>query len=168
MTFRRVRDRPNDFNDFRNFGRAKDYIGLIYADGNGMGSESEKKRNLGELKDFAGEVDDAIYQAVCEAIKTYLHVWKGINQQTNRQETMFPFDLLLLGGDDVVMVTSASVAMHVALTIAKTFHEQTKSRDPRGKGYTLSVGVVLAPVKYPFGLLQDLAESTLKAAKKKA
>jgi hypothetical protein len=29
-------------------------------------------------------------------------------------------------------------------------------------GYTLSVGVILAPIKYPFGLLQDLAETTLK------
>ena len=78
---------------------------------------------------------------------------------------MFPFDLLLLGGDDVVMVTSAAVAMDVARTIATSFHKYTKEKDPKKEGHTLSIGVVLAPVKYPFGLLQDLAESALKHAK---
>ena len=65
------------------------------------------------------------------------------------------------------MVTPASSAMDVALTIAKGFNELTKGWEPEGKGYTLSVGVILAPIKYPFGLLQDLAETTLKAAKQK-
>src|SRR6266568_7362 len=53
-------------------------------------------------------------------------------------------------------------------TLEKTFHEETKKHDirPKKEGYTLSVGVVLAPVKYPFGMLQGLSESTLKYAKK--
>jgi CRISPR-associated protein Cmr2 len=79
---------------------------------------------------------------------------------------MFPFDILLIGGDDVMLVTPASLALDVACTIAKTFYEQTQGEGPNGKGYTLSIGVVLAPVKYPFGMLQDLVESTLKFAKK--
>ena len=72
---------------------------------------------------------------------------------------MFPFDVLMVGGDDIVIVTPAAVALDVARTIAEIFQKETP-------GYTLSVGVVLAPIKYPFGLLQDLAESTLKYAKK--
>jgi len=64
------------------------------------------------------------------------------------------------------MVTPAAKAFDVALTIAQEFERLTKEKDPKGQGYTLSVGVVLAPVKYPFGLLQDLAEETLKFAKK--
>jgi hypothetical protein len=58
------------------------------------------------------------------------------------------------------MVTPATVALDVACTIAQQFQKHTKQKQ------TLSVGVVLAPVKYPFGLLLDLAEETLKAAKK--
>ncbi len=152
--------RPNDFNDFRNFGNSKDYLALIYADGNNMGENSEKQGKLQALHNFAEEVDSAIYQAVCDAIKAYLPVWEGRNPEKDKAEKLFPFDLLLLGGDDVVMVTSASVAMDVACMIAAQFHKYT------GNTYTLSIGVVLAPVKYPFGLLQDLAESTLKFAKK--
>ena len=69
-----------------------------------------------------------------------------------------------------MVVTPANVALDVALTLAKTFHEQTKLNAirPEKEGCSLSIGVVLAPVKYPFGLLQDLAESALKFAKKEA
>ena len=152
--------RPNDFNDFRNFGSSKDYIALIYADGNSMGVNSENQKKLRDLRDFAEEVDKAIYKAVCDAIKAYLPVWEGKNSESGKTEKLFPFDLLLLGGDDVVMVTPASNAMDVACTIAERFYKHT------GNKYTLSIGIVLAPIKYPFGLLQDLAESTLKYAKK--
>jgi hypothetical protein len=110
-------------------------------------------------------VQDIIVAAQCDAIKEHLPVWEGVNQESGKQENLFPFDLLLLGGDDVVMVTSAAVAIDVARTIAKSFHEHTKEKDPEKKGHTLSFGVVLAPVKYPFGLLQDLAEGALKHAK---
>lgn len=149
-------ERPNDFNDFQQFVGAKGYLGLIYADGNGMGAKMEHFSTLRERHDFADQVDRAVYEAVCEAIQTHLSVEKW-----NRPgaETLFPFDLLLLGGDDVLMVTPASVAMDVAGTIAKRFHELTD------KQHTLSIGVVLAPVKYPFGQLEDLAEETLKYAK---
>ncbi len=157
--------RPGDFNDFRNFGKAKDYIGLIYADGNGMGRKIEELNTLPEIRDFAEAVDTSIYRAVCDAIKEHLPVWEGVNQESSEKEHLFPFDLLLLGGDDVVMVTSAAVAVEVARTIATSFHKYTREKDPKKQGHTLSIGVVLAPVKYPFGLLQELAESALKHAK---
>ena len=158
--------RPGDFNDFRNFGNAKDYIGLIYADGNGMGSTIEELDTRPEIHDFAKAVHTSIYKSVCDAIREHLPVWEGINQESGEEEHLFQFDLLLLGGDDLVIVTPASSAMDVALTTAKRFNELTRGWGPAGKGYTLSVGVILAPIKYPFGLLQELAETTLKAAKK--
>jgi hypothetical protein len=170
-------DRPEDFNVFRSFGEAKDYIGLIYADANNMGDEIKNFRSLERLKSFADKVDSSIYQAVCNAVQKHLPVRElpvqnpldAINSsdKNNSPQSVFPFDILLLGGDDLVMVTPASLAMDVALTTAKSFNELTKGWGSKGKGYTLSVGVILAPIKYPFGLLQDLAETTLKAAKKK-
>ena len=155
--------RPSDFNVFRNFKGAKDYLGLIYADANGMGKKLEELRTLEAVRQFAEEVDDAVYRAVCDGIEKYLAIGQHAKLDgmgtSGSQESLFPFDILLIGGDDVLMVTPASVALDVALTIAERFHERTN------KKHTLSVGVVLAPVKYPFGLLQDLAESTLKFAK---
>lgn len=158
--------RPHDFNVFRAFKGAKDYIALIYADGNSMGKKIEDFRTLNEIQAFAKEVDDGVTMAVSSAIAEHLQVGRlakpGVDLPKGEGEPLFPFDILLLGGDDVVMVTPASVALDVALTIVNEFHNYT------GKTHTLSVGVVLAPMKYPFGMLLELAETTLKFAKKEA
>lgn len=145
-------ERPSDFNELRNIAGGKDYLGLIYADGNNMGKIMGGLQNLAERQKTAETIDNAIFKALSVAINTHLKVIQG-------SKPMFPFDVLMVGGDDIVIVTPAAVALDVALTIAKIFQKETP-------GYTLSVGVVLAPIKYPFGLLQDLAESTLKHAKK--
>ncbi len=157
-------ERPHDFNAFQNFRGAKDYLGLIYADANRMGERVEACNTLAELKTLAGNVDKAIYEAVRIAIVKHLkiedHIKPGKELMQDSEQPIFPFDILLLGGDDMFMVTPASVAMDVALTITTEFRRLTNEK------HTLSVGVVLAPVKYPFGLSQDLADSTLKFAKK--
>jgi len=156
-------ERPHDFNIFRNFKGAKDYLGLIYADANSMGEQIRACKTLGELQKFAKDVDEAIYDAVCFAVAKHLKIEDHIKPRNELADilykSLFPFDMLLLGGDDVMMVVPASVAMDVALTIAESFYERTN------KKYALSVGVVLAPVKYPFGLLQGLVSNTLKFAK---
>lgn len=169
-------ERPHDFNVFRNFRGAKDYFGLIYADGNSMGKSIEACTTLGELHQFAKIIDDSIYEAVRIAITNHLqiegHMRPGQKLVGAESDYVFPFDILLLGGDDVMMVVPGTVAMDVALTIATEFrrltHEKVQAAGMQKQGneeYTLSVGVVLAPVNYPFGLLYDLVESTLKFAK---
>ena len=153
--------RPEDFNVFANFKGKKDYLALIYADANSMGSSFEKCKGLKEYQILAKTVDDAIYQAVCSAIAQQLkvkdHVPAGL-------QPTFPFDILLMGGDDVLMAVPATVALDVALTIANVFEKEMGKHYP-DKQYTLSVGVVIAPIKYPFRLLESLVTTTLKFAK---
>ncbi len=155
-------DRPNDFNVFRTFTQGKDYLGLIYADANGMGKKLEKLTTLQQVGDFAHEVDEAVFQAMGHAIAEHLPV----------QGNLFPFDILLVGGDDIVMVVPATKALQVAHTLADQFQKLTEKAMQKCNlekfinECTLSVGVVLAPVKYPFYLQQTLAEDVLKAAKK--
>jgi hypothetical protein len=156
--------RPQDLNVFQ--GGSKSYIGLIYADANGMGQIIEKLPTLRKLEKFADKINKAIYQAVGEAIAEHLSIetFKMVNPDGG---SAFPFDIFLLGGDDVVMVTPASVALQVAQTIATRFYEHANAdKDKDEEECTLSVGVVLAPSKYPFGLLLELAEETLKFAKR--
>jgi len=155
-------DRPADFNKFQRFSNG--YLGLIYADANSMGEILDKLATVQEHKEMAEVVDDAVYTAMSAAIAAHLPVVKGDGDTP----WMFKFDVLMIGGDDIIVVTPADVALDVALTLAETFHKETKTNDirPEKNGCNLSIGIVLAPVKYPFGLLQDLAESTLKFAKK--
>jgi len=155
-------NRPSDFNKFQ--GLSNGYIGLIYADANSMGEILDELPTIKEREAMAGVVDMAVYTAMSAAIAAHLPAVKG-DEDT---PWMFPFDVLMIGGDDMIIATPADVALDVALTLAKTFHDETKKNDIRSAkpGCSISVGVVLAPVKYPFGLLQELAESTLKFAKK--
>ncbi len=140
--------RPKDFNVFREFSHGKEYLGLIYADANSMGKAFEKLETLQEVKDLAERIDTAVFEAMGQAIRTHLPV----------QGDTFPFDILLVGGDDIVLVTPADKALLVAHTLAEQFHRLTEQ-------HTLSIGVVLAPVKYPFSLQHALVEETVKAAK---
>ncbi len=150
-------ERPADFNEFRQFTEAKEYLGLIYADANNMGLQIENYRELSKVKEFAETVDISVHRAMSLAIKEHLPVEKP---EKDDSLPLFPFDILLVGGDDIMLVTDAAKAMDVALSIAREFRRLTKNQ------YTLSVGVILAPIKYPFGLLLKMAETTLKFAKK--
>ena len=110
--------RPQDFNVFREFTHGKESLGLIYADGNGIGQAIEKLETLQELKNFAQTIDDAVFKAMRDAIKRHL---------PPMQQNKFPFDVLLIGGDDIVMVTPADKALQVATTLAERFHSYTES-----------------------------------------
>ncbi len=157
--------RPQDFNVFRTFKDGKEYFALIYADANGMGKAFGSCNGLPEYQKLAETIDNAIYQAVCSAITQHLKVSDHVKPNDT---PVFPFDILLMGGDDVLTVVPAIVALDVALTIATEFRQAVQTAYPNDstKHATLSVGIVLAPVNYPFGPLLDLVESTLKFAKK--
>lgn len=142
--------RPDDFNILATLIQGKEYLGLIYADANGMGKAREQIKSLQQLKMFAETVDNAVFEAVGQAIAEHLPV----------KENLFPFDILAIGGDDIVIAVPAAKALQVARTLADEFYKQTQYQ------YTLSVGVVLAPAKYPFRLQRELADEVLKAAKK--
>jgi hypothetical protein len=150
------KERPDDFGIIGSFSTPKNYMGLIYADGNNMGKELETLCKLDEVSKFSAAVDKAIYQAVLAAIQEHLPPYGSY----------FPFDILLLGGDDLVMVTVADKVIEVAMLIAQKFKEFTE-RD-YGKPLTLSIGVAIAHAKFPFASLLDLAEGALKFAKKES
>ena len=166
-------ERPTDFNVFRNFKGAKDYLALIYADANNMGRAISNCPNLLARKKLAEAIDKAIYTSVCTAIARHLKVNDHLKPREQLEgdftQAVFPFDILLLGGDDVCLVVPASVALDVALTLAETFRQETDLplfHEVTEQPPSLSVAVVLAPIKYPFGLLQETAETALKFAKK--
>jgi hypothetical protein len=144
-------DRPDDFEALAKMSTPSNYIGLIYADGDAMGKELEELKSETDFKKFSESIDGSIYKAVAKAISEHL--------QPNSNKNVWPFDILLLGGDDLVMVTPADKVLEVGLTIMQQFTQLTG-------GKNLSVGIAIAHANYPFGQLRRLAESALKFAKK--
>lgn len=151
-----VRDRPVDFDDIGELSRPQGYLGLIYADGDGMGKLLESLRTLDEFRDFSHTVDHAAYKAMVAAARRYLAPFPGISH--------FPFDVLLLGGDDVVLVVPAHLAIPVACTLVQEFSAQAAWNIP----LRLSASVVIAHDTFPFATMYDLATSGLKFAKQEA
>ncbi len=150
------KDRPEVFSDLGEMSKPENYMALIYADGDSMGKVLEKLPNLNKVKQFSEVVDNAMYRSVHEAVLTYLPPG----------DKYFPFDILMLGGDDLVMVTTAHKAIEVSMKITEQFSELTqKGLDER---LTLSVGVAIAHTNFPFSSLLNLAEQALKYAKKEA
>ncbi|MBU6349706.1 MAG: hypothetical protein KGS73_06105 [Chloroflexi bacterium] len=150
-------NRPEDFNELGNVSSPSGYMGLIYADGNGMGNEIERITKIDEFRRFSEAVDTSIYDAVAETIATYL---------CPNGSTTLPFDILLLGGDDLVMVTAADQAIKAAMHIVERFGQLTAER--LGRPLTLSASVTLSHVNYPIGPLIHLADTGLKFAKREA
>ena len=150
------KDRPEVFDDLGEMSKPENYMALIYADGDSMGKALENLQNLDQVKQFSEVVDNAIYQSVHEAVLAYLPPG----------DKHFPFDILMLGGDDLVMVTTAHKAIEVSMKITEQFSELTqKGLDER---LTLSVGIAIAHTKFPFSSLLNLADQALKFAKKEA
>lgn len=148
--------RPEDFGALGKQSSPKGYLGLIYADGDDMGRNLEGIPSLREMRRFARAVDEGIYGAVRHAILGHLQPELGAES--------LPFDVLLLGGDDLVIVTTAQTAVEAALTVMEQFPVLTE--ESWGQRLSLSVAVVLAHIKFPLGSLVELAEGTLKFAKK--
>lgn len=146
---------PKDFNELGGLSRPDGYLALVYPDGNGLGREVERHASpLSKLQHFGKAVDRALHEALNSAAKLYLQPDGGV----------LPLVPLLLGGDDMVIVTRAQSALEIAIDLVERFAERTQQS--LGRQLTLSVGVVLAHAHFPFRVMLDLAESALKFAKR--
>lgn len=160
----------------------KGYVGLIYADGNSMGRLVQELDSPETCSAFSQIVDQSIHEACYAALDSVCASEIAAQRAAPTRPRYLPADILLLGGDDLVVLLPADVALNFTLHTTQLFEEITRRRiadhpakDVRTffqqqlgpkKGMTISCGVALAPAKYPFYLLRDLAEDLLKRAKK--
>ena len=161
------------------------YIGLIYADGNGMGTIIKALNLPKTYRQFSRIVDESIREAcftalnqVCECeIENVRNALKN-----DKDFKSLPADILLLGGDDLLVALPADRSLDFAQQATETFQRLTQEKineledektraffhkQSNNEGFTISCGVAIAKSNYPFYLLLDLAEELLKNAKKK-
>ncbi|MCP4105131.1 MAG: hypothetical protein GY749_06285 [Desulfobacteraceae bacterium] len=95
---------------------------------------------------------------------------------------VLPADILLLGGDDLVVYMTAETALPFAIMVAEKFNKKTEQKfdeSPMGnffrkrienkdgnKGLTISLGIAYGKSHTPFSIMLDQAEQLLKSAKK--
>lgn len=154
-------ERPESFGVLGGMSEPDNYLGLIVADGDGMGKVLGALNTMAEFREFADRIDRAIIDTMAEVIIRHLQL--PPNSESSRR---LPFDVLLQGGDDLVMVTRAQSAIDVAIDLVKGF--SGKASLPGSEPLKMSACVVIAHAKFPFQAMYELAESGLRFAKEEA
>ncbi len=151
---------PQDMGEIGSTSTIPGYVGFLYADGNGMGRVLDRLRYKHEYFNFARDVDrltrDVVHQALLRRAEPRMVGGREIA----------PFEILLVGGDDFMLVTAADLAVDVATDILGDY--EAKSKEKTGHDLTVSLGLVLAHANFPMYAMRDLAADLLKSAKKQS
>ena len=162
----------------------RNYVGLVYADGNAMGRLVQALDRLETCRHFSEIVDSSIREACFSGLQAVIgteveRVRRALEQ--NGPFAALPADILLLGGDDLLVAVPATSALEFARHITDEFERLTREKISAlqdenarrffqhrhgAKHFTVSCGVAIAKSTYPFYLLLDLAEQLLRNAKR--
>jgi CRISPR-associated protein Cmr2 len=170
------------------------FVGYIYADCNNMGGYIQKYiKTPGEYKKFSEDVFKATEESVYEALHQHLnpHPLEGLTGEEHQKRNgvvIHPFEILTIGGDDVLLVVPANKALAIAKTLGEEFerilvntgHYQLipSSKDAhRYQGeapatsyceLSMSIGVLITAYNTPIYYAKNIYEQLLKSAKKQA
>lgn len=131
-------------------------VAVIYADGDSIGEKLHSFSTASEYEKFSQYLIDATYRAVCKTIKDV-----GLRTQGKCN-----WEIITIGGDDVLILVPAEFALDFAIQLSQNF---TAHMTERGHVDTrMSVGFTVGKVKTPIRLLYEGAKSALKNAKRRA
>lgn len=147
------------------------YLALIHADGNGIGQRYkgfQTDRSIGE-KSTAMDVIDVPREAHGEAFFHSMRVVvrraivDALAKTFTESYDIRPYEVLMLGGDDLLLVCRADRALDLACNYAA---ELEKYRLADGKPLHVAIGVAIAQDAYPLHRLHELAEALAGSAKR--
>jgi hypothetical protein len=152
-------DEPDDLADLA----AGGYLALIHADGNGIGKRYKKRQQEAPKDDplareahgeaFFHSMRVAVRQAVVAALRKTFTEPGGVR----------PYEILMLGGDDLLLACRADRALDFARNYAE---ELTRHTLADGHPLTVAIGVAIAQKTYPLHRLHELAEDLASSAKR--
>lgn len=155
-------DLPEDLDALGSLSSPPNYVGFMALDGNQMGELLDRLPNVPAYGRYSKGLADLIREQVFAALQRY----------GKPREARAPFEIILIGGDDVLLMTAADIALDVALVIALGFEGASAALlkqvglDKERARLTLAGGVVLAHAGFPIAAMHELAEALLRSAKK--
>jgi hypothetical protein len=154
---------PDDLNEVGEPSRG--YVGFIYADGNRMGSRFKNQKNPEDYHGLSQMIQNGTRKAIFNAILKHRRFVSFF--ENNEQKWRLLFQILMLGGDDLMIVVPADKAVELAIDFCDTFKSLTKD-EQHPNGISISAGVLITHANYPIHLMMAHAEELLKSAKKKS
>ena len=175
---------PQDLKTIANASNPSGFITFIYADGNNMGGYLENVETPAQYRQFSERVFIALQRAAFDALAKHL---------SPTDKKLHPFEIVSIGGDDLLLIVPGSKAFEVVHAIGKNFDRQFDSQSKftetasdklrKSQRYTpgewsdeqtrqpamsLSLGFVVANEHTPIGFLEHLADGLLRSAKSRA
>ncbi len=154
----------------------RNYVAFIYADGDRVGAFMENIQERETYQMAAQALQEATWYAVTYALARSLPLRQLINPiELDDEKNKLPrstqqFEIITIGGDDVMLIVPAHAAMQVSYDLAEKFSEfwETKQKDLGAdwQPISLSIGVVVAPTHMPVRLMRDFARELLKKGAK--
>lgn len=168
--------RRQTLNTIGNLSRPEGYVALVYADGDSIGRtirEVVQEHGLSGYRDFSRALSQAAHRATVQALAVAYRsdVLKMQTDPEKRTKSFYaiPFDVITIGGDDVILFCTAERGLDVACTLSKAFTDianELLQESGMTQTVTASVGVVIAHAGHPIPHLLGRAEELLKQAKR--
>lgn len=138
----------------------KGFIGFIYADGNGIGDYISEQRTLKDYATQSTRISEAIRQAVFQSLAEQLTIQQVRRTLPSgvRAVEIHPFEIITIGGDDVLLLVPGDAALPIAARICQLFGRYAAPLN-------MSAGVVIADEHNPIRFLHDLALQLKASAK---
>ncbi|MBE7384516.1 MAG: type III-B CRISPR-associated protein Cas10/Cmr2 [Leptolyngbya sp. SIO1E4] len=198
---RQLQENKKEARSLREIGNASQgFVAYIYADGNSMGQYIQTIKTAEAYKAFSEAVSIATEHAVYYALAEHLapHRLHGLEDPDNKHRNgdwIHPFEILTIGGDDVMLMVPANKALAIAKTLSEQFENllmaqnsefsepQQFSREslkvihryhpanaakPIACQLSMSAGVLITAQDTPIYYAEDLTNQLLKSAKKHA
>ncbi len=149
--------------------RPRGYVALVYADGDGIG---KLLHEVIATEGFAGysRLSDALDTAANAATADALARAYGsraphefFDPEEQRLVRALPFEVITIGGDDVILICTADKGLQVAHDLSKSF---AQAMDDSNFKVSASVGVVIAHASMPVVQLEHRGRDLLKSAKR--
>lgn len=179
--------------------QSRGYVAYIYADGNNMGGYIQQKiKTPAQYQQFSEDIFEATSQSVYMAIAQHLHPYQLKNLPPDKDisnkngDWIHPFEIITIGGDDVLIVVPGAKGLAIAQTIGIEFENILLTKDgrysfpnpnpesARCQRYqpetapvsqcilSTSSGVLITSYNTPIYYAQKLYNQLLKSAKQKA
>ena len=161
--------------------RSIDWLGVIHADGNGLGkifinfpkhlskikSDYTNRDYVDWLRDFSLALDICTEKAFMSALSVF--------QDSKPEQDMLPIFPLILGGDDLTVICNGQQALPFIKRFLIEFETATQQNETissiaqvalKGDRLSACAGVAIVKPHFPFSVAYELAESLAKSAKK--
>lgn len=157
-----------------------DWLGVVHADGNGVGEillrfgqhvgardAAGNRRYADALRCFSADLDECCLAAFRDALRV-------LPAQRARDLPLFPAVPLVLGGDDLTLVCDGRWALPFAERFLRAFERETARREAvrdvaraaLGRdALSACAGVAIVKPHFPFHLAYELAKELLESAK---